>query len=591
MALLSFYRNLRIKHKLFLLLVLMLTVCIALTYSVLQYAYSIYDHQLYRRSSQVLNLSANSMEAELKRVENTTFNIVTDPIIQSKLSAIRSVPFERNYEGHQLRDEMVARLVQFAGTEKYVISADIIDLSGNVYSAGRVAVWPEELKKQIWGEALKAEGQMRWLRPSSSGSLLAVRLVRSYYSYLNLDLETLGVLVLQVRMGQIVEDVAQGTELGTGELLITSGQERIYPSEGPASSYLSIVSKPVASGYEIRDDGSHKVFISQMNSPYTGWTYSSIIPFDTIFRKIVWMKNLLIIGFSAGILLMTVLAFRVARGITGPIEVLIARMRQAQKGDFSVPALLPDPAAEALLPKDEIGQLHRTFRMMIQQIDELINENYAKQLTIKETQFKALQAQINPHFLYNTLESINWEAKMGGQPRISRMVEALGFLLRSSISQKESIVTLGYELDIINSYMAIQLIRFEERLIFEHHVPTHLHACLLPKLTLQPLVENAIHHALEPMVEPCHIAIRASVREDSLVLSVEDDGPGMTAEQLELVMRGEAPGRGNGIGLSNIRERLALAFGEGYGLHIESSPGQGTRVLVHIPYERSDNHV
>jgi two-component system, sensor histidine kinase YesM len=586
-----FYRNLRIKHKLFLLLFFIMAICIVLTYGVLQYAYSIYDHQLYQRSSQVLNLSSNSIENELRRVENTTFNIVTDPTIQNKLTIIKNDPSETNYERHQLRDEMVVRLVQFAGAEKYAVSADMIDLSGNIYSAGRVAAWSEDVKKEIWEEAIKGEGKMRWIYPKTPDpSLLAVRLVRSYYSYLSLDLETLGVLVLRVRLNEIVEDVASGTELGSGELLITAGQQPVYPIHEAQGPHIQSVFDPVSSGYEIRDDGDHKVFISQMNSGYTGWTYSSIIPFDTIFERIVWMKNLLIIVFSVSLLVMIALAFRVARGITVPMEELISRMKQVQKGDFITP-VLPDPTAPAGLPKDEVGQLHRTFRMMIQQIDELIHENYAKQLTIKETQFKALQAQINPHFLYNTLESINWEAKVGGQTRISQMVESLGFLLRSSISQKESIVTVGQELDIMRHYLTIQQTRFEERLVFRLEVPQHVYSCPLPKLTLQPLVENAIHHALEPMVEPCHITIRSMEKDDGVLLIVEDDGPGMIPELLEQVQRGEVRSKGNGIGLSNIRERIVLAFGEPYGLHIESEPEQGTRVIVHIPYERGDSNV
>ncbi|MDF2936900.1 MAG: integral rane sensor signal transduction histidine kinase, partial [Paenibacillaceae bacterium] len=159
------------------------------------------------------------------------------------------------------------------------------------------------------------------------------------------------------------------------------------------------------------------------------------------------------------------------------------------------------------------------------------------------------------------------------------------------ISQKESIVTLGQELDIIRHYLTIQQTRFEERLVFEQDVPHHFYSCPIPKLTLQPLVENAIHHALEPMVNPCHITIRAREELDHLLVTVEDNGPGMTQELLEQVRRGEVQSKGNGIGLSNIRERIVLAFGDQFGLEIESEPQRGTRILVHIPLERNDLHV
>ena len=144
-----------------------------------------------------------------------------------------------------------------------------------------------------------------------------------------------------------------------------------------------------------------------------------------------------------------------SRGGFEPIERLSARMKRVQLGHFDYSEDQGEPA----LSKDEAGQLQRNFRIMVQRIEELINENYVKQLAIKDTKFKALQAQINPHFLYNTLESINWSAKMNGQQQISQMVESLGSLLRSSISLKQPLIPLSEELDMINHYITIQKIR------------------------------------------------------------------------------------------------------------------------------------
>ncbi|MFH5182162.1 sensor histidine kinase [Paenibacillus sp. TAB 01] len=259
-------------------------------------------------------------------------------------------------------------------------------------------------------------------------------------------------------------------------------------------------------------------------------------------------------------------------------------MKQAQLGDFS--QAQTELVEMAAVPMDEVGQLHRTYRLMIQKINELITENYAKQIVIKETQFKALQAQINPHFLYNTLESINWLAKANGQKQISSMVEALGFLLRSSISLKETLITVQEELDIVTNYLIIQKYRFEDRLLFELDMPEEAKSAYLPKLTLQPLLENAIHYGLETMLEPCRIRITGEVEGDRLRITVEDNGQGMSAELLEQVRAGAAPTRGSGIGLKNIEERIIIAFGEAYGIRIESEPERGTQVSVMIPYTR-----
>jgi two-component system sensor histidine kinase YesM len=259
-------------------------------------------------------------------------------------------------------------------------------------------------------------------------------------------------------------------------------------------------------------------------------------------------------------------------------------MKQVQKGNYS----LADMEA---LPMDEVGQLHRAFRMMIQEIDELIHENYDKQLLIRETQFKALQAQINPHFLYNTLDSVIWLAKINGQKQISEILEALGQLFRSSISLKDTLISLEEELDIVRNYVTIQKFRYRERLNFEMQVDERYYSCLIPKMSLQPLVENAIHYALEPSDEPSFIRVYAVPGHQRLTLVVEDNGPGMEEDLLEKVRKGKARTRGQGIGVTNIAERLEIAFGESYGLRIESEQGAGTRVYVDIPMESREKHV
>src|SRR5690606_4633677 len=180
------------------------------------------------------------------------------------------------------------------------------------------------------------------------------------------------------------------------------------------------------------------------------------------------------------------------RTITRPIESLNAKMKIVQKGNFDLASVSGDEQ----FPMDETGQMHRNFRIMISRINDLINENYRKQLAMKESEYKALQAQINPHFLYNTLESINWQAKIGGQKQISQMVEALAYLMRSSINQKEPLVRLAEEKTFILHYITIQKLRFEERLDFRMDIPEDLESCVVPKLVLQPIVENAIQYAL-----------------------------------------------------------------------------------------------
>ncbi|TBL79976.1 sensor histidine kinase [Paenibacillus thalictri] len=581
----QWYSNFKIKQKLFLLMVFIMTVGFSITYAALQYAYSIYDKELYEKSSQVLNLSSTGIENELKKIEGLSYTIMTDTGIQSWLPIVNEE--SSSYEKLKARTDLESRLVQYAGSEKYVYSIKITDLRGNQYLAGLNTPISLDKQTEFMNAADEGQGSIRWMYPDADDrALTVVRQIRSYY---NLTLNKLGTITIRIKLNSIIDDVSTGNELKNGELLIAQDRKIIYPQEGNIPTLPTKITGKY--GYDIEQLNGKQYFFSHIFSGYTEWTYYSLIPFDKIFEQIIWMKQVLLAAFIFGLLFVVVLSMRFARRITMPIEDLIGKMKQVQKGEFHLAETDWGSNAPISLPMDEVGQLHRTFRVMIQRIEELITENYAKQLIIKETEFKALQAQINPHFMYNTLESINWLAKVNGQPQISNMVEALGFLLRSSVRFEEPLLTVGEELEIAAHYMTIQNYRFEERLEFQMNVPEWLYDCKIPKLTVQPILENAIQHALEQMIRLCRITVSAVEQQGVLLLTVKDNGPGIQPELLDKISRGEVVTQGRGIGLKNIQERIRLSFGDAYGVEIDSAPGQGTTVTVRLPYEMRDRHV
>ncbi|MBW5447646.1 HAMP domain-containing protein [Cohnella sp. CFH 77786] len=571
------FGRLRIKHKVFALISLITAAGFAVTYASLSYAYATYDEQLYVKSSQVLHLSSQAIENELKKIELLSYNIATDAGIQADLIGLAQP--RSDYDRTMLSVDLMDRLIKYAGNGNDIDSVEIVSNGGKEFLAGQLEPIPPERLQHIRLEAAQALGGLRWIYPDQANDeLLAARTIRSYA---NLELKPIGTLIVQFRLNRIVEDVLRGTELQSGELHIVAGGKPVY-SSGGRDMAIADFSGFKGSGYQILQTREPS-FLSYFQSVTYRWMYYSVIPFDRIFDRIVWMKRVLLISFAASLGLLFSVSIRFAQGITRPIEDLIERMKQVQKGNYSLTEM------EAL-PMDEVGQLHRAFRMMIQEIDQLIHENYDKQLLIRETQFKALQAQINPHFLYNTLDSVIWLAKINGQRQIADIVEALGQLFRSSISVKETLITVGEELEIVRHYVTIQKFRFRDRLHFEMHVDECYSGCPIPKMSLQPLVENAIHHALEPSDMPCYIHLYAIPGPKRLTIVVEDNGPGMGASLLEQVRVGEARTRGQGIGLMNIRERLEIAFGDSYGIRMESEEGAGTRVYVDIPMESREMH-
>ncbi|WP_064745692.1 cache domain-containing sensor histidine kinase [Paenibacillus sp. UNC451MF] len=238
--------------------------------------------------------------------------------------------------------------------------------------------------------------------------------------------------------------------------------------------------------------------------------------------------------------------------------------------------------------QDEIGQLSSGFNRMSEEIDRLVNEVYAIRLKEKEAQLSALLTQMNPHFLYNTLESINMMAIRREAYEISDMVSSLGQLLRHSVGTYSRLVLLEDEIASIASYVSIQQLRYGDHLHVAFQIDEALLSLYVPKLVLQPLVENAIYHGIDGIDRPGSIWISAARFEDELLLTVTDNGKGLNEEEIDtLQQKISTPGleeeSTNGLALRNMNQRLVLMFGKQYGLLIDGSPGQGVSITVTIP--------
>jgi two-component system, sensor histidine kinase YesM len=583
------YANLQIKYKLFLLVSWIMVISFSFAFFGLQYAFHIYDEQIYSKSSQVLSTSSNSIESELRDLEDLSYNILTDAQIQQYLSSISEDSTE--YDKFRMRTNMLDKLLSYANKEEYIQSINLVDVNGEEYIVGpRTFKLNQQQKTDITKMAIKANGSNVWLNPEKNDFIFAT--AREIRQFRNLSFDNLGTIIIYLNMDKLVANILEGSRKSDGEFLIVRKNNIIFPKE-PSSVFkeaaISIDSKALESGYQFKKIDKKNYFLVHIKSNYFDWGYLNVIPYNQIFENINMVKTFLIIIFILMFVVVTMFGIRFARNITLPLENLVDGMQYVKVGDFK--QARKKALTTSAFQDDEVGKLQQNFQTMIQQIDELINENYSKQLTIKETEFKALQAQINPHFLYNTLESINWLAKGNGQSQISKMVEALGFLLRNSISLKQPLITIEEELNVVKNYVVIQKYRFEDRLDFHLQVDLDIVGFYIPKLTLQPLVENAIHYALEPKIDPCKISIYSIVDKETIKLIVEDDGPGMETTFIEKLKKGEVKTRGQGVGLSNINDRIKLSYGERYGINIESEPNKGTKVIIVLPFNKGEDHV
>lgn len=320
----------------------------------------------------------------------------------------------------------------------------------------------------------------------------------------------------------------------------------------------------------------------------TGWETFSVIAKDNIFtqtKELLQLIKAFVVLCTFGV---SMIIMAISYTMTKPLQQLSEAMQRMQSGDFSQQINTER--------RDEIGRLIHSFNYMAKKINTLINEVYQEKIAQKNAEIKALQSQINPHFLYNTLDSINWMAIDRGAYDVSDIIIALGDLMKYSVDQHNSMVRLEQEMRYVLSYLRIQKNRLEEKLRYEIEIPVALMTCLVPKLMLQPIVENAITHGIEPMKQGGLIRIEGRESNGIIYLEVSDNGKGMDRETLNRIMHHidhDDEGFTN-IGVKNVHKRIQLHYGDEYGLDIESAPGKGTKIVIRIPHREggsgNENH-
>ena len=309
--------------------------------------------------------------------------------------------------------------------------------------------------------------------------------------------------------------------------------------------------------YEIRDiQQSH----AEYQNFFVAMIRSSIIVFAVILLAIIF------------------LSYQIPRSITRPIKRLSEVTDQVAKGDLTVRSNVRAGA--------EVNVLNDSLNTMIDKINELLEQVTKEQVRLRKAEFELLQAQINPHFLYNTLDAIVWLAEAGEQKKVVSMVGSLSEFFRMSLNQGKDIVSVKEELQHVRSYLEIQQVRYQDILEYELHVPESLNTYLIPKITIQPLVENALYHGIKNKRGVGKITITGYEEEGIFFLLIEDNGIGITQERLEQVRNGILGKVSTGkaiYGLYNVNERIRLNFGEEYGISLDSSYGEWTRVKVMLP--------
>ncbi len=565
-----FNRFTKISNKIFSLTFLLLFVFGIMGILTFYYLSVIYENKIYEESANTLHLSSTVLDRELEAIEEFSFQIVTDNYLQAYLDRLRVETI--SYESYITRMQIIERLILYVNQRSFIPSIQIVDANGKI-SIGGFSSEDVDIEK-ITAQVDAAGGSNVWYRDEQSNTLFAAR---EFKKQEKLSLDHLGYLIISLDLDDLIDNTLNLTP--NKKFFITQGKDIIYSDVFQPNEVNSFLDLQVSDHYQIKDIDNEKYLVTPQSSRFFNMTYYNILPFENVSSQKTLITRIMLIYILLVVFITIFISRRSANAISKPIEELTQKMKTVQKGNFDQ---IEYDNKDYL--KDEIGDLQQNFHIMLDKINELINENYRKQLVIKETEYKALQSQINPHFLYNTLDSINWMAKMNQQVKVSAMAEALGNMMRNIISKKDPLIKLKEELDIVKNYITIQKYRYEDRLDFELEGDPELNASLIPKLTIQPIVENAIQHALEEMVGTCKISVYILSKGENLTIKVRDNGSGIEKETIEQIYEGKVKSKGSGIGLYNINERIHLMFGQDYGVEIESEKGQGTTVTITLPF-------
>lgn len=567
--LLHWFNGIKLRYKLaiFYSLFCFLPVMLLFWLSFLQMR-SIIDDKGKMNLQSYLQQSVSSMDRTLDGYNSLSDYIAFDRTLAEVFSMEYGTPYEQYEQLTQKVDPILRTASYFhGGMQQITIYTD----NGMVKHDTTVAP-VSEIEETDWYQKTLEHPGLNWFANYQEETLFSAR--KLAFSGAR---EGVNILYMDVDYQKLFTPYAE-TLISECGLYITDQDGKLVFEESRFSGKNQNYDLTYSEFLEQRDRGSTDYIILCEQSNTTGWTvwlYQPVGLAGEAMRPIGVMAGvtILICIFAA------VLAYFITSGmVSSRIERLTHFMQEVQEGSMDMQMESDD--------RDEIGMLYRGFGSMMKRIRTLINEVYLSKITQKEAELKALQAQINPHFLYNTLDSIIWMAETNDS-NIVAMTEALAKLFRISLNKGNEEISLERELEHVKNYLIIQSMRYADKFTYEISAEPGVERCRTIKLILQPIVENCIYHGIKKKRGTGKITIRAYRREQNLIIEVSDDGCGMPEEICRKILSDEIESEnisGSGIGVKNVNERIQLRFGKKYGLSYSSEEGVGTTVTYVLPY-------
>ena len=516
--------------------------------------------------------TTNNLENNIQKIEDINVQILSSQVIQSQLKIVNEKCLD-SYDLAQCRQKIERELSNWALYASYVVSVSVISREGIEFAVKKIETGGTQFGFTE-DEIYEANGSSLWGITGEKNRICVAKAI--------LDFDTMkpaGYINIVYENSYLSDILADNSSKYSGASYVvnTHGRIMVANKEGYVGENFPVKLSDLRASNTSRYDmfSSTQAFYFVGNEMPNGWSLVQTVSVKEFNKE---MNHLIVL--AAGIVLLVLgislgFVWYVTSRIAYPAKELMESMKTLAK-DNEYPRV-------KIVSNDEIGMIGLEYNKMAENIETLIEKVYKMELTQKQAELEFLQMQINPHFLYNALDTISWMALAKGNMDVSEMTIALAELLRATI-KKESFITLREEMNTVKDYLLIQQERFGDKISAEYFVEEDAYSCMVPNFILQPVIENAIIHGLEPKIEKGKLSINISIQDEFLTFLVEDNGVGMDEKEiLDLYKKCRENNTKQSIGLKNVYRRLLLCYGEASMLKIESKKEQGTRISFLIP--------
>lgn len=555
------YKDLKYRYKLTIMMILcsLIPVCVISAYTQMR-TIQIMREKEESGLKQVLEQSVNSID---NRIQIYT-NLINYLTYSSDLREIMEKECSSDYEAYLAYTEIADPMFTMPQLYHEEIRSITLYAENIQVEHGNTLAPLSVAQNQTWYSKINEKGTVQWL--VKQGNKKEILAVRKFYRQDSIQ----AMLVLTLDYNRVLEPFADLLTENRGGLILDEQGNVVYSGYRMDAPYKP--DKETSLNY-LKE---HYVCIEKKIED-TKWNFCLYQPKEEL-EKSVWtllLGNIPVLLLC--LLLILLLGYFCSRKMVERLEQLTENMNQINLGLRKVTVVSQS--------KDEIGVLVRTFTRMMDEINKLISQVYEAKIKLQKTEMKALQAQINPHFLYNSLSIINWKALEADNEEISRITLALSTYYRTSLNKGETMTIAANEIRNIDAYLQIQLIMHDNSFQVIKEIQEDALSYSVPKLILQPLVENAIEHGLDVSEkEEKWLKISVCKEKDALIMAVEDNGMGMSEEQAKSIITY----RSKGYGVRNVNDRITLLYGEEYHLRVKSRQGEGCRIEIVIPVNKEE---